>query len=109
MWGEEDGGSAKPVVERHVQTEIRATVSPVPYAEVVRTSYRPHDRAVSDDVDLVGLYWTISGPVVVHYGREWSLFDWADRCAAAREVGFAGSASGTPTSSTCSRRGRWGS
>jgi len=25
-----------------VQTEIRATVSPVPYAEVVRTSYRPH-------------------------------------------------------------------
>jgi glycine cleavage system aminomethyltransferase T len=42
IWGEEDGGSAKPVVERHVQTEIRATVSPVPYAEVVRTSYRPH-------------------------------------------------------------------
>ncbi len=41
VWGEEDGGSAKPVVERHVQTEIRATVSPVPYAEVVRASYRP--------------------------------------------------------------------
>jgi glycine cleavage system aminomethyltransferase T len=42
IWGEEDGGSAKPVVERHVQTEIRATVSPAPYAEVVRASYRPH-------------------------------------------------------------------
>ncbi|HVA30228.1 MAG TPA: hypothetical protein VMU58_03085 [Gaiellaceae bacterium] len=42
VWGEEDGGSAKPVVERHVQTEIRAIVSPVPYAEVVRASYRPH-------------------------------------------------------------------
>ena len=42
VWGEEGGGSAKPVVERHVQTEIRAIVSPVPYAEVVRTSYRPH-------------------------------------------------------------------
>jgi vanillate/3-O-methylgallate O-demethylase len=42
VWGEEGGGSAKPVVERHVQTEIRATVSPVPYAEVVRASYRPH-------------------------------------------------------------------
>ena len=41
VWGEEDGGSAKPVVERHVQTEIRAIVSPVPYAEVARTSYRP--------------------------------------------------------------------
>jgi glycine cleavage system aminomethyltransferase T len=42
VWGEEGGGSAKPVVERHVQTEIQATVSPVPYAEVVRASYRPH-------------------------------------------------------------------
>ncbi len=41
VWGEEGGGSAKPVVERHVQTEICATVSPVPYAEVVRASYRP--------------------------------------------------------------------
>ncbi len=41
VWGEEGGGSAKPVVERHVQTEIRATVSPVPYADVVRASYRP--------------------------------------------------------------------
>jgi glycine cleavage system aminomethyltransferase T len=42
VWGEEGGGSAKPVVERHVQTEIRATVGPAPYAEVVRSSYRPH-------------------------------------------------------------------
>jgi glycine cleavage system aminomethyltransferase T len=42
VWGEEGGGSQKPVVERHVQTEIRATVGPAPYAEVVRTSYRPH-------------------------------------------------------------------
>ncbi len=39
VWGEEGGGSAKPVVERHVQAEIRAIVSPCPYAEVVRTSY----------------------------------------------------------------------
>lgn len=27
VWGEENGGSAKPIVERHVQTNIRATVS----------------------------------------------------------------------------------
>ena len=27
VWGEEDGGSAKPVVERHIQTDIRAIVS----------------------------------------------------------------------------------
>jgi syringate O-demethylase len=39
VWGEEGGGSAKPTVERHVQTEIRAVVSPVPYAEVARESY----------------------------------------------------------------------
>lgn len=39
VWGEEDGGSAKPVVERHVQAEMRAIVSPCPYSEVARTSY----------------------------------------------------------------------
>jgi len=39
VWGEEGGGSLKPTVERHVQTEIRAIVSPVPYSEVARTSY----------------------------------------------------------------------
>jgi vanillate/3-O-methylgallate O-demethylase len=39
VWGEEGGGSSKPVVERHVQMEIRAVVSPVPYSEVARTSY----------------------------------------------------------------------
>jgi vanillate/3-O-methylgallate O-demethylase len=42
VWGEEGGGSKKPVVERHVQTDIRAVVSPVPYAEIVRASYRPN-------------------------------------------------------------------
>jgi vanillate/3-O-methylgallate O-demethylase len=39
VWGEEDGGSAKPVVERHAQTEIRAIVSPCPYSEIARSSY----------------------------------------------------------------------
>ena len=41
VWGEQDGGSRKPTVERHVQTELAAVVSPVPYVEAVRTSYRP--------------------------------------------------------------------
>ncbi len=41
VWGERDGGSSKPTVEPHVQTEIRAVVSPVPYVETVRTSYAP--------------------------------------------------------------------
>ena len=41
IWGEEDGGTAKPTVEPHVQVEIGAVVSPVPYVEAVRTSYAP--------------------------------------------------------------------
>ncbi|MDQ4075096.1 MAG: aminomethyl transferase family protein [Chloroflexota bacterium] len=40
VWGEEGGGTAKPTVERHVQTEIRATVAPAPIAEFARTAYR---------------------------------------------------------------------
>jgi glycine cleavage system aminomethyltransferase T len=44
VWGERDGGSPKPTVERHAQTEMRASVGPVPYAEGARTAYRPkHD------------------------------------------------------------------
>jgi sugar phosphate isomerase/epimerase len=42
------------------------------------------------DVELVGLYWTLSGPVEVHTGREWTLFDFADRCEEAARVGFSG-------------------
>ena len=41
VWGEPDGGSRKPTVEPHVQADIRAVVSPVPYVETVRRSYRP--------------------------------------------------------------------
>jgi len=41
IWGEENGGSAKPTVERHVQAPIRGTVAPAPYVESVRRSYRP--------------------------------------------------------------------
>lgn len=40
LWGEEDGGTSKANVESHVQVELRAVVSPVPYSEVARTSYR---------------------------------------------------------------------
>jgi syringate O-demethylase len=39
VWGEENGGTNKPTVERHVQVEMRATVSPVPYSDVARTQY----------------------------------------------------------------------
>jgi glycine cleavage system aminomethyltransferase T len=40
VWGEKDGGASKPTVEEHTQVEIRAIVSPVPYAKVARDSYR---------------------------------------------------------------------
>ncbi|MGD2103000.1 MAG: aminomethyl transferase family protein [Acidimicrobiia bacterium] len=40
LWGEESGGTAKVNVENHQQVEIRAVVSPVPYSEVARKSYR---------------------------------------------------------------------
>jgi syringate O-demethylase len=40
-WGEENGGTTKPTVERHRQVEIRATVQPAPISEVARVSYRP--------------------------------------------------------------------
>jgi hypothetical protein len=39
VWGEAGGGSAKPLVERHAQTEIRGIVSPVPYSQAARTGY----------------------------------------------------------------------
>lgn len=40
VWGEKPGTGSKPNVESHVQVEIRATVCPVPYAEVAREAYR---------------------------------------------------------------------
>jgi glycine cleavage system aminomethyltransferase T len=40
IWGEKDGGSSKPTVERHVQTEVRAVVGPSPYTEFARTGYK---------------------------------------------------------------------
>jgi glycine cleavage system aminomethyltransferase T len=40
VWGEQPGSGSKPTVESHVQKEIRAVVSPVPYSEVAREAYR---------------------------------------------------------------------
>ena len=39
LWGEKPN-STKPAVEPHRQVEIRATVAPCPYAQVIRNSYR---------------------------------------------------------------------
>ncbi len=39
VWGEENGGTSKPTVERHRQMDIGAVVGPVPYVEAVRRTY----------------------------------------------------------------------
>jgi sugar phosphate isomerase/epimerase len=44
----------------------------------------------ADPVDLLASYWTIAGPVELHTGREWSLFDVVDRVTAAANAGFRG-------------------
>ena len=45
---------------------------------------------MGDRDEVIGLYWTTSGPVEVHFGREWSLFDLRERCEHALRVGFTG-------------------
>jgi len=40
VWGEPDGGSRKANVERHKLLEVRAIVSPAPYAVVARGEYK---------------------------------------------------------------------
>jgi sugar phosphate isomerase/epimerase len=43
-----------------------------------------------NEPELLALYWTVCGPAEVHVGREWSTFEWRDRCAHAARVGFSG-------------------
>ena len=40
LWGEPDGGSKKPTVERHIQTEMKATVHPCPISVTAREIYK---------------------------------------------------------------------
>lgn len=42
VWGEPNGGSHRPVVERHKQTVVKAIVAPSPVASKVREGYRPY-------------------------------------------------------------------
>jgi vanillate/3-O-methylgallate O-demethylase len=39
VWGEENGGTRKPTVERHKQLDVRVKVSPAPYARGAREAY----------------------------------------------------------------------
>jgi glycine cleavage system aminomethyltransferase T len=47
IWGEPDGGTSKPTVEKHRQVTIKAVVAAVPYSEVARTNYAPSWRSKS--------------------------------------------------------------
>ena len=40
IWGEENGGTQKPTVERHRQCEVRVKVAPVPYSRDAREAYQ---------------------------------------------------------------------
>lgn len=40
IWGEPHGGTLKPTVERHIQTEIRASIAPSPFSKYAREKYR---------------------------------------------------------------------
>lgn len=39
VWSEENGGTAKPTVERHRQCEVRVKVAPAPYSRDARNTY----------------------------------------------------------------------
>ena len=41
-WGEPEGGSRKPSVERHVQTQVKATVEPCPISVTARETYKSY-------------------------------------------------------------------
>jgi glycine cleavage system aminomethyltransferase T len=47
VWGEENGGTRKPTVERHEQIELRVTVAPAPYASAARDHYRRTNRELA--------------------------------------------------------------
>ena len=70
--------------------ELRRPAIPLPRLLARPASGALGCRAMSAGDDLIALYWTTSGPVEVHFGREWSLFDLRDRCEQAARVGFSG-------------------
>ena len=47
IWGEENGGTRKPTVERHKQLEVRVKVAPPPYARAAREGYKEGWRSRS--------------------------------------------------------------
>jgi vanillate/3-O-methylgallate O-demethylase len=48
VWGEPDGGTRKVTVQPHRQKQVRAVVSPVPYAKVARLEYASGWRTAAD-------------------------------------------------------------
>ena len=46
VWGEPDGGSNRPTVERHRQMDVRAKVSGWPFSKLARAGYRPAEHPI---------------------------------------------------------------
>ena len=61
-----------------------------PAVALARVAASGQEERLCAEIELLDLYWTSAGPVDVHVGREWSTFDWRDRCANAARVGFRG-------------------
>ena len=87
------------------QERMHADASARPAGRVPSQS-EPRRRAMGeDDVDLLGLYWTVSGPVEVHCRPRVEPLRPARPLRASRARRLQRHrASGTPTSSTCSAR-----
>jgi vanillate/3-O-methylgallate O-demethylase len=47
IWGEENGGTKKPTVERHRQGSVRVKVAPTPYSSDARDGYKEGWRTKS--------------------------------------------------------------
>ena len=75
----------------HRQDTLRALhwTRPDPGGSLASARQRGIGEPVGE-IEVMVTYWTVSGPVVVHFGREWSTFSWEDRCAHAQRVGFTG-------------------
>ena len=82
-----EAGGRAPRADRDPRDSSRRF--PTPRSSAPRTGRSRRERRPATS-SCSASYWTVSGPVEVHVGREWSLFDWADRCAEARKVGFSG-------------------
>ena len=107
----------RPGADDHVISRHRALLRSGSWAELSATPFRYQDccpyrgagvrlSPVGASPELIGLYWTTSGPVEVHSAASGASSTCATAANRPRASVSPASGSGTPTSSTCSRRAR---